>query len=283
MEIREKADPKIGDLLKDAIAALEEHVDKSAPPKDLVIADDIHYQEVWKKLQADKDGLAKVYQTLKPFKSLAFTLHRTITGKESMYAEYYEKRIKAYDAAIVDRKAANDRAKAELERQLQEQARAEDDARKKEEAEALRKRAAAENREDLKHRAEQIEKAPVRETHIAIEDKTPAVKGNGWSGGFRERYIAECEDEDALILAIGRPLAYLEVAAWIVAEFGKNKAALKIATELKVKAGALPVIPTSVVKVEGGKLTSNANATNGKMDWPGVSVRKDSKTTTRRR
>lgn len=268
----------VADLLNDAITALELKVDKSAPPKDLVISNDVHYESIFEKLRQDKIGEAMVSQTLKPFTSLFYRIHRTLTGKENEYAKYYRDRIAVYDDALVARRKAVQRLKEETEAKLREQARAEDEERRANEARILREKAAKEKRPELEERAREVESRPARDINVTTNIGLPKTA----KGGFRDRFKANCEDEEALIRAIGKPEAYREIAAWISATYGKNAFAKKLAAEIKLKAAELPDIPCSVLKVQEGKLTANANATNGKMQWPGVSIIEDTKTTTRR-
>lgn len=265
--------PDVADLLKEALTALETQVDKSPAPQELVLRSNEEYVEAWDKLKADKRGLSKVIATLKPFSTLAFRIHRLITGKTAEYSKYYEDRLKVYDAAIIEYDDRKERERIETEKRLQEQAREEDSQRRLEEAAALEKRATAEGREDLKQRAEELITAPAREVSVSVEKSVPKIGG----GSIRKRFVATCEDEDALVPAIGRRAAFLEAAALI----GSQKGGKKFADLLKERAHAMPEIPVSVVKVQDTKITQIANGCNGKLDWPGVSVKEDKKTSAR--
>jgi hypothetical protein len=273
MEIRPSGDRTLGQELEGALAALDASVDKTVLD-DLNIETAEQYVEHAERMKADKIEIKKVEATLEPFASLAYKIHRTITGAINKYSGYGEARVRVRDRALVaydDRKAEE---AAEDAARLVEIARAEDEARKKLEADAVR--------ETNPERAEEIMSAPVREFSVSAPKQTPKVAGFG----FRERYVGRCVDEEKLIEGVARPAIYREIAA-LVAQMKKGTPK-QIADMLRAKAGEFPVIPAVIfVSTKGArdsldsKITANANSTNGKIVWPGVVIEPEKKSKTR--
>lgn len=280
MEIRPSSEIGLPDLLKGALQALEENVDKTQIEA-FEIASAKECEAVAKDMIEDKRQIAMVEDTLKDFKALAFRVHRTITSKENEYAQYGKNRYAIRDRAVSDWTKEQERKQAEEDARLREVARIEDENRKKAEAAELERRAKAEKRPDLKARAEEIRNEPQREIFVSSGPKSakPNVKGFG----VKDDYNVNVLNEDALILAIGRRPAYLELAKAIAAKFGKKKSAaiVEAVAWIMEQANELPQIPTNVVKPHEPTIKANAKATKGKINWPGVAIELDRKSTTR--
>lgn len=285
MEIRSKSEiSPLADILNEAIAALDANVDRSELTP-FTIQNDEQYAEVGEGLIEDKRQIELVEQTLQPFGRIAFKAHRTITGKIAEYQAYGKNRYAIRDAALVEWKKAKDAADAEENRRAQAVAEQEESRRKAAEVKELQERAKKEQRPDLAVRAEEIKKAPAREVHVALgRAEGPKVKGLG----MKTRYKATVVDEDALILAVGRRPAYIELARLMNAKAKDRKTAKKdkaryidLAALLSAMAMELPEIPLSVLEPKATTITGIANDTNGRINWPGVSIDEETKSTTR--
>lgn len=275
------------DLLNDATAALEAAVDKrDLAPINITSPDEC--AAVSADLLADKTVISTIDATLKPFSDIAFKLHRAITGKGNYYRAFPQARIAIRDRALVawdDQQQREARAEAERNRQI---AQAEEEARRKEEAAELERRAKSEKRPELKQRAEEIRNEPVRVASFGGTAKSARVKTDAGSVGLKESYDCEVTDSDDLILAIGAP-AGVRLAATIIEEMITKKTPqadrnrlIGAANYLRMKAAELAQIPTSIVEIKETQIRKNAEATNGRINWPGCSIFKSKKTTTRR-
>lgn len=280
MEIRSRSEIEIGDLLKGALEALEESVDKTVlEPITIVAESELHAQEL--ALLDDKRETKKVVETLKPFSDLAFTIHRTITGKTNEYSQYSKNRATVRDAAIVQYSKEREREQLEQEQRLRDMARNEDADRRAEDAAELERRSKAENRPDLMKRAEQIINEPAREVFVSTGLGVRHVKGHGGSVGLRKGYLVQVLDEEAFVLAIGRSAAYAEIVKFVKDTFGKTAKGKEIATAILEQAMQQPQIPTSMVEVKETAIKKAAEQANGRLNWPGIAIEEDTKTRTR--
>lgn len=289
MEIRPKPStittPSIADVLRDVLAKVEAYVDKT-PAAEIHIDTSDEFVAITEKMKTDRMMEARIGTDLQPFAGLAFKIHRTITGKINEYSGYPKDRIAAYDRALVDYDNRQEAATVELASNLKAQIETEDEQRRASEAAVLTERGEVE-------KAQQVLNAPKREVDVAVRSTTPAVKGFG----IKKSYVATCVDEDRLMLAVARPAVYREVAAWIEAELLKtatNPAGKKIVAAIvqaiKAQANTFPVIPSSAfVSTKGSRdalntrLSKFANDVNGKMEWPGVAVEEEKKSSQRTR
>jgi hypothetical protein len=278
MEIYPANSKDLADLVRGVINELELIVDKS-PAVPITVETREDYVNQFEILRTEKIRQGVIEQKLKPFTNLAFRVHRFLTGKTNEYLGYGSSRISVLDRALVafnDRQQAKDR---ELEENMRKQTEREDEERRKEEARVLTERGET-------ARAKQILEEKPREFAISVTSSTPSIKG----GGIKKRWIATCVDEDKLLLAVARPIIYREVAARMKAEgFGKNASSKQMIALVASWASECPTIPTSIFcstktakDALDTKLTANANATNGKIDWPGVAVEEDKKAQVRR-
>jgi hypothetical protein len=280
MEIRSSSDA-VADLLNNAIAALEANVDKSTVEQ-ITIRNEAESLAVQSGMLADRRESLMVDATLRPFATLAYRIHRTITGKMAEYAQYANDRFAIRERAFLEYTETQRRLKAEEERRLREVSRIEEEERRTEEAAELERRSVTENRPDLKRRAEEIINEPIREIHVETNRKPALLKSGGGSVGLRNRFVCTVEDADALILAIGKREAYRDVIDWIRVFF-KGKLAKDIVEGLRHQFDNMPQIPTNVVTPQVTKINQNANATNGKINWPGVAVEDVTKSRVRSR
>lgn len=273
MEIRPK-----NTLLSDALLGVLAEIDARISKEEIMpikIESRDQYVDVAEKLKVERADAKWVEGKLQPFANIAFRIHRAITGKTNEYVGYTNQRATIYDSALVDFDNELERLARETEDNLRKQAATEDEQRRRNDAAELTARGNT-------AAAEAVMKEPPRPVHVAVEKGTPKVAGHG----FKKRWIGTCEDEDVLLKAVARPAIYREIAAWLKADIGPK--ANKLAAELERRAGEFPVIPSSIfystkgaIEALNTKITANANATNGKIDWPGVAVTEDKKSTTR--
>jgi hypothetical protein len=279
MEIRQRtAGDDLSDHLRGVIAELESQIDKSdAHP--ITIANSEEYVAVAEKLKADKAINATVEEKLKPFTSLAFRVHRFLTGKQNEFCSYGIARMAYADRALVAYDNEKEREKRETEEKLREQNRKEEEERRAREAAEMKKRGNF-------GAARSILAAPIRDSYVEVQKETPKVAGQG----FTEKYVAHCEDEDALILAIARPAIMREVAA-MLRPMLKKKTVSKtdMVNAILAASDQQPVIPSPIfLSTKASRdaldtaISKIANSTGGKIQWPGVTVELDKKTTTRR-
>jgi hypothetical protein len=291
MEISPKGDvPTIASMLANALDALERFVDKTPAPAIVTITNADEYREAFDQFKKDKIEERKVEETLKPFSDIAYRVHRTITGKTNQYKAYSGARLKVYDEAIVRYDREQEEQRLADAKRIRDAALKEDEDRRQQEAKTLEKRGDVEG-------AKQVLAEKPREIHVAIPSRTPKIDG----GSIRKRYVAHSEDEERFVRAIGRPDIYREVAAFLrgsevalralgwapklkKADAKKIQAmANALADELTRRADGFPVIPFNMVEVSETQITKVANAVNGKLDWPGISVEEDRKTSARTR
>lgn len=291
MEISPKGEvPSIASMLANALDALEQAVDKTPAPEIVTITNAVEYTAAWDQFKKDKVEERKVEETLKPFSDIAYRVHRTITGKTNAYKAYSAARLKVYDEGIVRYDRQQEEQRLADEKRIKDAAAREDEERRKEEAKTLQARGDVEG-------AKQVLAEPPRQIHVSIPSRTPKVEG----GSIRKRWIAHSEDEEKFIVGIAQPRVMRDVAAWLrgsevalralgwtpkmkKADAKKLSAAVDaLAQELIRQADACPVIPFNMVEVSETQITKVANAVNGKLDWPGISVEEDRKTSARTR
>ena len=209
---------------------------------------------------------------------------KALCDLENELLQPVQQRIRLYDRALVayddEQRAIARRAEQEAQRLAQQ----EDEERRIAEAAFLEEEATATGRDDLRERAEQLltESAPVR-THVPAS--TPKVAGVG----FRERYVASCDNLEALVKAIAGPLVLRDVAEKLRnlaadkrVKGATTKLALnEVASELVLKANTMPQIPVDAVCARENWLTKQANLTDISK-WPGVKVEREKKTSARR-
>jgi hypothetical protein len=277
MEIRNKDDVQVSDLLRGALKTLDEKIDRTVLERVLVETEDDYKREAAALLE-DKREEKFVVNTLKDFKSLAWTIHRSITGKENEYASYARARAEKRDRALSLFTEEQDRKEAAEQERLRVIARKEEEARKAEEAKILERRAKTERRPDLAAKAEEIRTAPIRE--FAVSTGRKSVVGSVGGVGRRRVFTVDVFDANALILAVARPAIMREVADMIEKIDGKKKNRNLVA-ELREEATKLPNIPTAILEVSEARIRASAVGANGKIDWPGVVVTPESKTSTR--
>jgi hypothetical protein len=283
MEIRPSTEGDVGIRLRGVLADLEARIDKTQI-KPITIRTEQELQEVTDALIEDKRETADVEQTLKPFADLAFNIHRTITGERNRLAWYSKERASIRDAAIAEHAAEQKRIVEAENNRIREVARKEEEARRAAEAAELTKRARMEKRPDLKLRAEELKKEPIREVAITSQSNPIGRKIRGSSGGsvgLRSTYTIEVTDSDAFILAAARPHIYREVLDLLAKAYGKKKAPALL-EPLRARLGELPQIPLTMLEPVESRIKSAAADTNGKINWPGVAVSEDLKTTARR-
>lgn len=291
MEVRPSGDPlNVGVALRGVLADIEARIDKTEI-QPFTIRTEKEREDVANALIEDKREIAYVENSLKKFADLAFTIHRTITGKRNEYQSYAKQRADTRDAAITEYALEQAKREEAENARLREVARQEEEARRKAEAEELRKRAATEKRPDLVARAKEVENAPVREIAISSRGGGGALKSRvrgseGGSVGLAKKYNVDITDADALILATARRHIYREVIDLLLKEFaGKKRQLLNgaaVVEPLRAALEDLPQIPLTILEPVEQKIKESAKATNGKINWPGVAISEDYGTRVRR-
>lgn len=285
MEIRPTSE--IGDLgleLRGVLAELEREIDKTTI-QPFTITNDEEEQAAAEALIEDKREIAFVEGKLDKFANIAFSVHRTITGKRGEYASYAKARATIREDAIKIRAAEKLREKEAEDERLRQVARQEEEARVAAEAKELERRAKTEKRPDLAQRAAEIKAQPIREVAVSSRGGGAPISRKGSSGGSvgakPGAYVIDVLDPEALILAAARPHIYREVIAMLTKELGKKKAPA-IVEPLRAALEDFPNIPLSVLEPVEARIKDNAKANAGKINWPGVAVTADLKLTTRK-
>lgn len=289
MEVRPSSDVvgDVGYALRGVLAELDRTVDKSTI-EPITIRTESELQEVTDALIEDKREIAYVESKLDPLANIAYTVHRIVTGKRNEYASYAKARAAIRDAAITERALEQKRKEDAENERLRQVARAEEEARRKAEIEELNRRAKAEKRPELKQRAQEIAAEPIREVAITTKGSAATsrrVRGSGGgSVGLRPEYTVEVTDPDSLILGVARPTIYREVVLFLTNRFPKKRK-IEIGDVLELltmRIAELPQIPLAVLEPSEQKIKESAKATDGRINWPGVAVAKDYKTSARR-
>ena len=278
MEIRPSGELGVGVALRGVLAEIENRIDKSQI-EPITIRTEQEKEEVANALIEDKREIAFVEDSLKKFSDLAFTIHRTITGKRNEYASYAKARADIRDAAITEYALEQQRREDAENERLRELARQEDERRRKAEAEELERRAKAEKRPELATRAKEVLSAPPREIAISSRGGGGSLKRtvrgeSGGSVGLKKKYVVEVTDIDAFILAVARPHIYREVIDALTKEHGKKKAP-GIVEPLRARLEDMPQIPLTVLEAVEAAIKKSAEASNGRINWPGVAISED--------
>lgn len=264
-------------VFQGVIAELDRLVDKGTI-EEPVIASKQDAEIVAEQLKSEREIRATVETKIEKFSSLASKVHRFITGKRAEYTKHIDaNRLAPLNRALVkwdDACEAADKAEAERVQKLRED---EEKRRRKAESKELTKQGKIEE-------ANEVKAAPMPAFHIPISSSRPSVAGVG----MKKSFVAQCEDLDALILAIARPTIMREIARRLREQYGVK--ATKLAAFLDAEAMACPIIHGASIfaSTKGAReaidtqLSKHANTVQGKMQWPGVSVREDKKTTTRK-
>lgn len=285
MEIRPSGEAPIdiGVKLKGVLADLERRIDKTEIGP-VTIRSAAEKQEIADAMIEDARQIADVEVTLKPYSDLAYNIHRSITGARTQYQSYANARKGIRDKAMTEWIIEQERITAAEDARLRDVARLEAEARQKEEADELKRRAKAEGRPDLLQRAKEVAAAPVREIAITSGRSAAAATTRGSGGGSvgsKKSYVVEITDIDTFILAAARPHIYREAIAALLKEHGKKKASAFVET-LRAAIEDMPQIPLTTLDANEQKIKENAKATNGKINWPGVAIDEDRKSTTRK-
>lgn len=279
MEILPPSTPEtIGErVLSSVISELDRLVDKT-PIQPFIIATQAEATDTAKRIIDERTKRATVLEKIEPFSKFVNIVHKSITGKRAEYTMAIDGRLAVLDSASVAWDDKCEREKREEDERLAALARKQEDERRKEEAKSLKKRGFVEE-------AREVLTAPPTSFRPSSSSRSVSgVKGFG----FKKSFTAECEDVDRLLLGVARPTLYREIATLLGTKDFKKLSAAQIAKELLARSGQFPQVPSNVFcstkaaeEALDTKLTAYANNSDGKMDWPGVIVTTDKKTTGR--